>query len=169
MWSAKRTRLSPCRRTAFSNAFREAVLVVDRNSTATTATELLAALTVWQRGWEDQLRVVAEERDACLAAGMNGHLSKPIEPAVLFDTLAQLRRSARPTVPFGSRPPAAPETLPVVEGLDTRDGLARVARAAQEDMGRVPFVSEEQRQARRAELERDLRRAEALGGLGLIA
>jgi uncharacterized protein YhaN len=43
---------------------REAVLVVDRNSTAATATELLAALTVWQRGWEDQLRVVAEERDA---------------------------------------------------------------------------------------------------------
>ncbi|WP_276024854.1 AAA family ATPase [Umezawaea endophytica] len=43
---------------------REAVVVVDRNSTATTAPELLAALDEWQRGWEDQLRVVAEERDA---------------------------------------------------------------------------------------------------------
>jgi hypothetical protein len=43
---------------------REAVLVVDRNSTATTEAELLAALNAWQRGWEDQLRVVAEERDA---------------------------------------------------------------------------------------------------------
>jgi AAA domain-containing protein len=43
---------------------REAVLVIDERSTATTAPELLAALTRWQRGWEDQLRVVAEERDA---------------------------------------------------------------------------------------------------------
>ncbi|MEO6086157.1 MAG: AAA family ATPase [Umezawaea sp.] len=43
---------------------RGAVLVIDEHSTATTAPELLAALTRWQRGWEDQLRVVAEERDA---------------------------------------------------------------------------------------------------------
>jgi uncharacterized protein YhaN len=42
---------------------REAVLVIDERSTATTAPELLAALARWQRGWEDQLRAVAEERD----------------------------------------------------------------------------------------------------------
>ncbi|WP_275425011.1 hypothetical protein [Archangium violaceum] len=40
--------------------------------------------------------------------------------------------------------------------------MARVARAAQEDMGRVPFDSEAPRQARLAELTRDLLRAEAL-------
>jgi hypothetical protein len=49
-------------------------------------------------------------------------------------------------------------------GVIARDGVARVARAAQEDLGRVPFASESQRQSRVAELERDLRRAEALTG-----
>jgi uncharacterized protein DUF2183 len=52
-------------------------------------------------------------------------------------------------------------------GVISWDGLARVARAAQEDLARVPFTSEPQRQARRAELERDVRRAEALMGRGL--
>ena len=47
-------------------------------------------------------------------------------------------------------------------GVIARDGVARVARAAQEDLERVPFTSEPQRQARRAELERDLRRAESI-------
>lgn len=50
-------------------------------------------------------------------------------------------------------------------GVIARDGVARVARAAQEDLARVPFASEAQRQARQAELERDLRRAEAITGL----
>ncbi|WNG54921.1 DUF2183 domain-containing protein [Archangium gephyra] len=44
-------------------------------------------------------------------------------------------------------------------GVIARDGVARVARAAQEDLARVPFSSESQRQSRVAELERDLRRA----------
>jgi hypothetical protein len=47
-------------------------------------------------------------------------------------------------------------------GVIARDGVARVARAAQEELERVPFTSEPQRQARRAELERDLRRAESI-------
>ncbi|WP_239470063.1 phosphatase domain-containing protein [Archangium violaceum] len=45
-------------------------------------------------------------------------------------------------------------------GVIALDGVARVARAAQEDMARVPFGSEAQRQARLAELSRDLRRAD---------
>ena len=49
-------------------------------------------------------------------------------------------------------------------GVIARDGVARVARAAREDLERVPFTSESQRQSRLAELERDLRRAEALTG-----
>ncbi|MFY0564332.1 phosphatase domain-containing protein [Archangium lansingense] len=49
-------------------------------------------------------------------------------------------------------------------GVIARDGVARVVRAAQEDLGRVPFTSEAQRQARQAELERDVRRAEAITG-----
>ncbi|WNG44292.1 DUF2183 domain-containing protein [Archangium minus] len=50
-------------------------------------------------------------------------------------------------------------------GVIAQDGVARVARAAQEDIGRVPFDSEAQRQARLDELARDLLRAQALAPL----
>ncbi|AKJ00671.1 phosphatase domain-containing protein [Archangium gephyra] len=49
-------------------------------------------------------------------------------------------------------------------GVIARDGVARVARAAREDLERVPFTSDSQRQSRVAELERDSRRAEAITG-----
>lgn len=68
-----------------------------------------------------------EERDACLAGGMNGHVSKPIEPAVLFETLARLhRRDGSPTP--NPLPASVPQVtaIPSVTGLDTADGLARV-------------------------------------------
>jgi PAS domain S-box-containing protein len=118
-----------------------------------------------------------EERQRCLESGMNDHVAKPIDPALLFETLARYYRPAmagvrprengtaepsrgldvveRPEVPGGA-PGTAPEagavpiqphagavpsqshtgavskeagelTLPVVEGLDTADGLTRVA------------------------------------------
>ncbi|MBM3851967.1 MAG: response regulator, partial [Verrucomicrobia bacterium] len=82
-----------------------------------------------------------EERDRCLAIGMNGHIAKPIDPALLFETLGSLRKSGRTVAPFAARtvipaaassaapPPAAPKfgDLPVADGLDTKDGLSRVA------------------------------------------
>jgi len=69
-----------------------------------------------------------EERDACLAHGMNGHISKPIEPTVLFDTLAALRRGGTTTAPMPIAAPSQPSgALPEILGLDTADGLARVA------------------------------------------
>jgi signal transduction histidine kinase/DNA-binding response OmpR family regulator/HPt (histidine-containing phosphotransfer) domain-containing protein len=52
-----------------------------------------------------------EEREKCTAAGMVDHVSKPIEPALLYDVLARFR----------------PGGLPPVEGLDTAAGLRRVA------------------------------------------
>jgi hypothetical protein len=47
-------------------------------------------------------------------------------------------------------------------GVIARDGVHRVTRAAQEDLEKVPFASVEQREARRADLSRDLKCVEAL-------
>jgi two-component system sensor histidine kinase/response regulator len=82
-----------------------------------------------------------EERQRCLAAGMNAHVAKPIDPALLFETLGKFHVTSAPEAadsggapaparqggnPLGAAPPAT-ETLPVVEGLDVDDGLTRVA------------------------------------------
>jgi len=88
-----------------------------------------------------------EERQRCLAAGMNDHVSKPIDPDRLYETLERfLPRSrhrgtpaaaaAAPAVPAAPPAPAAPRArgkagaaaeLPAVPGLDTTDGLSRMA------------------------------------------
>ncbi|HLL06054.1 MAG TPA: phosphatase domain-containing protein [Myxococcaceae bacterium] len=47
-------------------------------------------------------------------------------------------------------------------GVIARDGVQRVARATQEELEKVPFGSAEQRDARRADLSRELQRAQAL-------
>jgi two-component system sensor histidine kinase/response regulator len=39
----------------------------------------------------------ADDRDRCLAAGMNGHLGKPVEPEVLYATLMQWLLKAAPS------------------------------------------------------------------------
>jgi PAS domain S-box-containing protein len=72
-----------------------------------------------------------EERDFCLAQGMQGHISKPIDPALLFDTLSKVARRA-PEACAGNAsasteaPVAAPTDLPPIDGLDSADGLRRV-------------------------------------------
>jgi two-component system sensor histidine kinase/response regulator len=72
-----------------------------------------------------------EERDFCLANGMSAHIAKPIDPALLFDTLSKVARRAPETVPADTSAPAeaavvAPADLPPVDGLDSADGLRRV-------------------------------------------
>jgi signal transduction histidine kinase/CheY-like chemotaxis protein/CHASE3 domain sensor protein len=75
-----------------------------------------------------------EERQRCLAAGMNDHVAKPIDPASLFDTVerfynpgARNRESGQPMSRAVSPLPARDSTpLPGVAGLDTQNGLSRV-------------------------------------------
>jgi len=83
-----------------------------------------------------------EERQRCLAAGMNDHISKPIDPEALFETVARHLPANRPSVsgPTGAAVASGPATpastpapasgaleLPAVAGLNTADGLLRVA------------------------------------------
>ena len=75
-----------------------------------------------------------EERQRCLDAGMNDHISKPIDPALLFETVGRFYKPASlATTPApaevkatGVSAPKADE-LPAIAGLDTNDGLTRVA------------------------------------------
>jgi two-component system, sensor histidine kinase and response regulator len=90
-----------------------------------------------------------EERQRCLAAGMNDHVSKPIEPEMLFATVSRFYRrtesegstkappTASPASAVGDGVTAAPKSsqspargtdeLPEIDGLDAQDGLTRVA------------------------------------------
>jgi two-component system sensor histidine kinase/response regulator len=83
-----------------------------------------------------------EDAQRCLAAGMNDHISKPIDPDALFDLVArhfrageaagevtQERRAAGASAATGpvSAPPDSGIELPDLPGLATRDGLLRVA------------------------------------------
>jgi PAS domain S-box-containing protein len=86
-----------------------------------------------------------EERQRCLEAGMDDHLSKPIDPAMLFETVSRhwgARVSRSPAAPEAQAaretaiacPPVAatesPATWPTefaaISGLDWSDGLQRV-------------------------------------------
>ena len=71
---------------------------------------------------------LAEERERCLAMGMTGHVSKPINPEELFQTLAACCGQAINRDPR-ARPadPVAVEAPPMIPGIDTTGGLRRVA------------------------------------------
>jgi two-component system, sensor histidine kinase and response regulator len=78
------------------------------------------------------------DRDRCLAAGMNDHVAKPIDPVVLFKTLLQWippgerEEPAMDVAPINGSEDTAPpndqfDALDQIEGLDTAAGIARVA------------------------------------------
>jgi two-component system sensor histidine kinase/response regulator len=70
-----------------------------------------------------------EEKQKCLASGMNDHVTKPIDPAALYDVLGRYHHGgpvARPPATQASTG-ADPAGLPAVDGLDTAQGLRRVA------------------------------------------
>ncbi|MBV8466727.1 MAG: response regulator [Burkholderiales bacterium] len=64
-----------------------------------------------------------EERNRCLASGMNDHIAKPINPHTLFETVARWSVDRpRETLAAVVTPQI---TLPVIDGLDMGTGLAR--------------------------------------------
>lgn len=69
---------------------------------------------------------MAGDRERAIAAGMNDHVTKPINVRMLFQTLARWitprAPTARPVPPSQPKPAAE---LPEIEGLDTRAGLER--------------------------------------------
>jgi CheY-like chemotaxis protein len=73
---------------------------------------------------------LVEERQRCLDAGMNDHVSKPIDPDALFVTLA---RWVKPRHAPAGVPPTKPDhaaeqvIIPDIEGIDVAGGLKRVA------------------------------------------
>lgn len=73
-----------------------------------------------------------DERQRCLAVGLNDHIAKPIDPAMLYDTLRRFYQPhAPPTAavapgPKTSAPAHGPEDLPSLPGLHVDEGLARV-------------------------------------------
>ncbi len=71
-----------------------------------------------------------DERQKCLAAGMNGHVSKPIDPSLLFDTLERfVVPTAKDPRVLPQKPPTAvaeADELPDVPGLNAAEGLMRL-------------------------------------------
>ncbi|MBV9499688.1 MAG: response regulator [Acidobacteriaceae bacterium] len=72
---------------------------------------------------------LVEERQRCLDAGMNDHISKPIDPDALFSTLLRWAKPKPRTAaePDALRPEQASVFLPQIARIDLADGLNRVA------------------------------------------
>ena len=73
---------------------------------------------------------LVEERQRCLDAGMNDHVSKPIDPDALFATLTRWVKPRRAQhAAAEARPARVVEAvaLPEIEGVDVKVGVARAA------------------------------------------
>jgi two-component system sensor histidine kinase/response regulator len=75
-------------------------------------------------------QAMAEERDQCLAEGMNDHITKPIDPDLLYRTV--LAFAGQRVVPRAGAASPAPATeaasseLTAIAGVEIADGLHRV-------------------------------------------
>ncbi|MBF0460544.1 MAG: response regulator [Magnetococcales bacterium] len=73
------------------------------------------------------------DREQCLAAGMQDHIAKPVNPVAMYATLAQWIHSATPVPtttpaePLGQTSAVIePPALPALPGVDTQTGLLRM-------------------------------------------
>lgn len=93
-----------------------------------------------------------EDRDRCLAAGMNAYITKPIDPDEMFRTLGLYYsigdRAAEPPARFESPPDARDvPRIPDILGIDTEGGLRRVLGNADLYLDLLRRYSEGQRGA----------------------
>src|SRR6185295_9734598 len=86
-----------------------------------------------------------EERERCSAAGMVDHISKPIDPHIMFQTLSRWVRGSA-AVP---RAHAGEASLPPIDGLDAAAGLKRVAGNRRLYLGLLRQFAEKQADAGR--------------------
>ena len=75
---------------------------------------------------------LVEERQRCLDAGMNDHVSKPIDPDNLFATLMRWvkprpKQAVEPVASHASPKVADDVVIPDISGVNIADGLKRVA------------------------------------------
>jgi signal transduction histidine kinase/CheY-like chemotaxis protein/HAMP domain-containing protein len=73
---------------------------------------------------------LVEDRQRCLDAGMNDHITKPIEPEALFAVLKRWTKPASAEAAAAAPKPSgeADDTIvPEIEGIDIAGGLRRVA------------------------------------------
>ncbi|MES2088356.1 MAG: response regulator, partial [Pseudomonadota bacterium] len=73
-----------------------------------------------------------EERDRCLASGMQGHISKPLDPQKLYASLAAYCPAVTDVIPRAAMPTGEglvshPLVVPKAAGLNTEQALARLS------------------------------------------